>query len=65
MTSSNAGDLSDWPEPATHVPVQELARVRGVKPISLADELAPGLMDDEGRAAFLADLYASRRADVA
>lgn len=65
MPSSNAEDLPDWPSSAKHVSVEELARRQGVKPLSSADELVvPGLMDDEEHAAFLADLYASRRAEM-
>jgi hypothetical protein len=66
MTLSNANSLPDWPGSDEHVPVEELARRQGVKPLGSADDLvAPGLMDDEEHAAFLADLYASRRAEVA
>jgi hypothetical protein len=66
MTSSNAKHLPEWPASVEHVPVEELARRQGVKPITSADELAvPGLMDDEEHAEFLADLYASRRAEMA
>ena len=65
MTSSNANSLPDWPGSAKHVPVEELARRQGVKPLGSADDLVvPGLMDDEEHTAFLADLYASRRAEV-
>jgi hypothetical protein len=65
MTSSNAEDLPDWPGSAKHLSVEELARRQGVKPLTSADELVvPGLMDDEEHAAFLADLYASRRAEM-
>lgn len=66
MTLSNPNDLPDWPGSARHVPVEELARRQGVGPLGSADDLVgPGLMDDEEHAAFLADLYASRRAEVA
>lgn len=46
--------------------LDDLARLQGVRPISSLDELArPGLFDDdEEHEAFLADLYASRRADL-
>jgi hypothetical protein len=49
------------------VPTEELARRQGVKPIESVDELAqPDLWEsDEEYEAFLADLYASRRAGVA
>jgi hypothetical protein len=49
------------------VPTEELARRQGVKPIESVDELAqPDLWEsDEEYEAFLADLYASRRAGLA
>jgi hypothetical protein len=49
------------------VPTEELARRQGVKPITSIDELAqPDLWEsDEEYEAFLADLYASRRAGLA
>ena len=49
------------------VPTEELARRQGVKPIKSVDELAqPDLWEsDEKYEAFLADLYASRRAGLA
>ena len=49
------------------VPTAELARRQGVKPITSIDELAqPDLWEsDEEYEAFLADLYASRRAGLA
>jgi len=67
MTSSNAEQSSEWSATTKHVPVEELARRQGVRPLASADELIePGLMDsDEEHAEFLADLYASRRAEVA
>lgn len=66
MTSSNADQVPNWSSLAAHVPVEELARRQGVKPLRSADDLAkPGLFDsDDEYEAFLADLYASRRADV-
>lgn len=47
--------------------VDELARRQGVKPIKSLDDLAqPDLFEsDEEYEAFLTDLYASRRSDVA
>jgi hypothetical protein len=47
--------------------IEELARRQGVKPITSVDELAqPDLWEsDEEYEAFLADLYASRRAGLA
>ena len=49
------------------VPTEELARRQGVNPITSVDELAqPDLWEsDEEYEAFLADLYASRRANIA
>jgi hypothetical protein len=47
--------------------IEELARRQGVEPITSVDELAqPDLWEsDEEYEAFLADLYASRRAGLA
>ena len=47
--------------------VEELARRRGVQPVASAEDMArPGLFDsDQEWNEFLADLYASRRADLA
>jgi hypothetical protein len=55
-----------WPTD-DFVPIEELARRQGVKPIKSVDELAqPDLWEsDEEYEAFLADLYASRRAGLA
>jgi hypothetical protein len=49
------------------LPIEELARRQGVKPIKSVEELAqPDLWEsDEEYEAFLADLYASRRAGLA
>ena len=51
------------------VPTEELARRQGVKPITSVDDLAAEVDDpfesDEEYEAFLADLYASRRAGLA
>lgn len=60
---SSAEKIAPWP-PEDHVSVVELARRLGVKPIRSAEELAvPGAFDDDAEyAAFLADLYESRRA---
>lgn len=48
------------------VSAAEIARRRGVEPIATVDELAlPDLFEtDEEYEAFLADLYATRRADL-
>ena len=50
------------------VPTEELARRQGVKPIKSVDDLAAAVdpfESDEEYEAFLADLYASRRAGLA
>ena len=56
----------DW-QADDFVPTEELARRQGVKPITPVDELTqPDLWEsDEEYEAFLADLYASRRAGLA
>ena len=56
-----------WPAD-DFVPTDELARRQGVKPIRSVDELAAAVdpfESDEEHEAFLADLYASRRAGLA
>jgi hypothetical protein len=53
--------------PVDHdVPVEELARRQGVRPVVSLDELArPELWESEQEFEdFLADLYASRRSDI-
>jgi hypothetical protein len=49
------------------LPTEELARRQAVSPVTSLDELAqPDLWEsDQEYEAFLADLYASRRSDVA
>jgi len=49
------------------LPVEELARRKGVRPVESVDDMArPDLFDsDEEWQEFLADLYASRRAGMA
>ncbi|HEY2674824.1 MAG TPA: hypothetical protein VGJ07_31210 [Rugosimonospora sp.] len=66
MTSNNAERLPGWAS-GEHVPVEELARRQGVRPLASADDLIqPGAFDsDEELDEFLADLYASRRAGMA
>jgi hypothetical protein len=68
MTSSNAEQerMPRWPS-AKHVPAEELARRKGLRPIESVDELArPGTFEsDEELDEFLTDLYASRRAGMA
>ena len=64
--SSTPEQPKDWPAD-DFVSTEELARRQGVKPIKSVDELAqPDLWEsDEEYEAFLADLYASRRAGLA
>jgi hypothetical protein len=52
---------------ADEVSVEELARRQGVQPVVSVEDMArPGLFDtDQEWDEFLADLYASRRADLA
>ncbi|MGQ0773750.1 MAG: hypothetical protein ACT4NY_04920 [Pseudonocardiales bacterium] len=55
-----------WPADED-LPIEELARRQGVRPIASLDELAqPELWEsDQEYEDFLTDLYASRRSDVA
>jgi len=66
MTSNSAEQLPEW-RSGEHVSVEELARRQGVGPIVSVDELArPATFEsDDELDEFLADLYESRRADVA
>jgi len=64
--STNPERLVPWPsEP--ELSTEELARRQGVGPVASVHELAqPDLWDsDEDYEAFLTDLYASRRSDLA
>jgi hypothetical protein len=65
MTSNHAERVPD--RPTHHVPVEELARQQGVRPLESADDLLlPSAFEsDEELDEFLADLYASRRAGLA
>jgi hypothetical protein len=66
MTSTPA-HLNDGPDNG-FVPTEELARRQGIKPIKSVDDLAAEVdpfESDEEYEAFLADLYASRRAGLA
>ena len=64
---------SEHREPALELPaadeasVEELARRQGVQPVAAVEDMArPGLFDsDQEWNEFVADLYASRRADLA
>jgi hypothetical protein len=64
--TSNAEPLPDW-RSGEQVSVQELAQRQGVGPIASVDELARlGTFEsDDELDEFLADLYESRRAEVA
>ena len=66
MTSNSAERLPEWGT-AEHVPVAELARRQGIRPIKSVDELArPDLFEsDEELDEFLADLYAARHTGLA
>jgi hypothetical protein len=66
MTSDHAEVLPTWPVDEA-VPVEELARRQGVEPVGSVDDMTrPEVFgSDQEWQAFLADLYASRRADVA
>jgi len=65
--SSGHPESAPGPAPADEVPVEELARQQGVRPIESVDDMArPGVFDsDEEWEEFLADLYASRRSGLA
>jgi hypothetical protein len=65
MTTNPEHD-KHWPDD-DFVPIEELARRQGVKPITSIDELAqPDLWEsDQEYEEFLADLYSSRRAGLA
>jgi hypothetical protein len=67
MTSSNAERRPEWHRGDDFIPVEELARRQGVRPIISIDELAvPGAFEsDEELDEFLSDRYASRRAGTA
>jgi hypothetical protein len=62
--SASTADHGGHPQDEGQVPVEELARRQGVRPIKSVDELArDGIWEsDEELDAFLADLYESRRA---
>ena len=73
MNKTGGDDVTNTPEHPDDwqaddvVPTEELAGRQGVKPITSVDELTqPDLWEsDEEYEAFLADLYASRRAGLA
>ena len=66
LSTESAEHPPEWSD-AGHVPVEELARRQGVRPVESPDDLArPEAFDsDEELEDFLADLYASRRAGLA
>jgi hypothetical protein len=66
MTSTNE-HAEHWPAD-DFVPTEELARRQGIRPIKSVEGLAAAedpFESDEEYEAFLADLYASRRAGLA
>lgn len=65
MTANNA-DHVEYHE-SDELPLEELARRQGVRPISSVHDMArPGLFDsDDEMDAFLAHVLASRHADLA
>ena len=66
MTSDSADHLSEW-STAEHVPVEELLRRQGVRPIESVDELAcPELFEsDDELDEFIAFVRASRHTGLA
>ncbi len=63
-TAQPAQPAPRWP--IDNLPIEEVLRSQGIQPVSSLKDLAyPDLWDsDEEYAEFLADLYASRQADV-
>jgi hypothetical protein len=66
MSSSAERPRPTGLERARHVPAEEQVRRQGVRPIESVDELAfPGVWEsDQELDEFLADLYASRHANL-
>lgn len=66
MTSDHAEATPTWPV-VDDVPVDELARRQGVRPVRSVDDMTHSELfeSDQEFEAFLADLYASRQADHA
>ncbi len=65
--TTNPLNTDRWPDD-DFVSTEELVRRQGVRAISSIEDLAADIDpfgSDEEYAAFLADLYASRRADIA
>ena len=67
VTAGNAEHLPGYAETGEHVPAEELARRQGVQPVTSVESMfRPGTFEsDDELDEFLADLYASRRTDVA
>jgi hypothetical protein len=67
IMSSEHSEPATGPLAADEVPVEELARRQGVRPVTSVDDMArPGLFDsDQDWDEFLADLFASRRSGLA
>ena len=67
MSTNNAEPLPEGWGTAEHVPVEELLRRQGVRPIESVDELArPDLFEsDEELDEFLAMVYADRHTGLA
>lgn len=65
MTTHGA-EHEDYPSREEPVPVEELARRKGIRPVESVDDMArPDLFEsDEEWQEFLADLYASRQAGM-
>ena len=63
---SSHAEYAARPHASPHIPADEQVRQQGIQPIASVDELAfPGVWEsDEELDEFLADLYASRRANV-
>jgi len=64
--SSGHHEAAPVPSSAQEVPLEELARQQGVRPVESVDDMArPELFDsDEEWEEFLADLYASRHSGL-
>lgn len=63
----HGAEHTERPSTDESVPVEELARRKGVRPVRSVDDMArPGLFEsDEEWREFLADLYASRQSGLA
>lgn len=63
---SDGTDYSDLLPGPRHVSAEELARQQGVRPIKSADDLRADLFEsDDELDEFLADVHASRQANLA